>query len=178
VASGQCYDNNWGNAAGYGTTCRLPLWNLVQGTYTVVISPPDSRSALTSFNAILQPDIVGPSMGLNTGTTTNLGPGQAERLTFNGNAGDNMALMIANVSTTNPAGQSVQFAVYRPDLSIAAGSAYLNGQTASSATLNLTNLPVAGTYTVVVSTGGEAGTAQITPTLADSSGNPVIVPHQ
>jgi hypothetical protein len=150
----------------------------VQGTYTVVISPPDSGSSLSSFNAVLQPDTIGPSMGLNTGTTTNLGPGQVERLTFSGNAGDNMALMIANVSTTNPAGQSVQFAVYRPDLSITAGSAYLNGQTASSATLNLTDLPVAGTYTVVVSTGGEAGTAQITPTLTDSSGNPVIVPHQ
>ena len=172
--SGQCYDAVYAANTGRLPSCRLPLWNLVQGTYTIVISPPDSGSTINSFNATLQPDTIGPAMGLNTTTTTTLGPGQVERVTFSANAGDNMALMIAGISTSNPAGQPVQFQVYRPDLSITASSAYVNGQSATSATVNLTDLPAAGTYTVVVSTGGEAGTAQITPRLADASGNPII----
>jgi hypothetical protein len=162
VASGQCYDQNWGSSTGRGTTCRLPLWNLVQGTYTVVISPPDSGSSLSSFNTTLQADTLAGPLSVNTQATATLSLGQVDRMTFTANAGDNLALIVANVSTTSPANQPMTFAVYRPDGAILTTNAFLTDAFTSGGTFDLTNLPVSGTYTVVVSTSGMPGTAQLT----------------
>jgi YD repeat-containing protein len=169
IASGNCYATQ---ANANQATCRLPLWNLIQGTYTVVVSPPDSGTSI-GFSAELQADTTGPALSLNTASTVTLGAGQVERMNFTANAGDNLGLAVANVSTTNPTGQSVTFAVYTPGSSITPSGAYLNGQYTSSGTLALTNLPTSGTYTVVVSTSGMPGTAQVTLVQTDSSGNPV-----
>jgi trimeric autotransporter adhesin len=172
VASGQCYDAWYSGTQNWVPTCRLPLWNLVQGTYTVVITPPDSSSWFYGFNASLQADTVGPALSLNTAATPTLSLGQVERMTFTGNAGDNLALNVANVSTTNTSGQSVQFSVYQPNGAILTTNAYLTGSYTSSGTLQLPNLPTSGTYTVVMSTaGGEPGTAQLTLTSQTITSN-------
>ncbi|RUL77621.1 pre-peptidase C-terminal domain-containing protein [Dyella choica] len=159
VASGQCYTSAQSTTQ---STCRLPLWNLAQGTYTLVVSPPNSGSALTSFNVTLQADTIGSSLSLNTPATVTLGLGQVERMTFAANAGSNLALSIANVSTTNPSGQAVAIAVYQPGGTILTTNALLSGSFTGNGTLSLTNLPATGTYTAVISTSGMPASAQMT----------------
>ncbi|MBB5357045.1 YD repeat-containing protein [Rhodanobacter sp. ANJX3] len=158
VASTTCYTSNPGNS------CRLPLWNLTAGTYSVTVSSPNASSTI-SFNAMLGPDVVGPALVTNTPTTVTLGAGQTERLTFNATAGSTVALNLSNVSTT-PTGQAVFVYVYRPDTgTITATNAYTstNVSGGSSGTLNLSNLPASGTYTVKVYTSyGEPGSVQLT----------------
>jgi len=151
-----CYTSNPGG------DCRISLWNLAAGTYSVVVTVPYSNMTM-SFNAILQPDTMGPTLTDNNPTTVNLGAGQVERLTFNANQGDTMALNLSGVSTTSPTGQLVYVNVYRPDTgAITTGNYYTQFSTSSSITLNLPNLPVSGTYTVVVYTNnGTPATAQL-----------------
>ncbi|ARL21137.1 hypothetical protein BOC47_00665 [Burkholderia pseudomallei] len=153
VASGQC---------GQGGTCRFALWNLAQGSYSMVATPMYTFYSIAGFDAVLQSDTAGPALSVNTEQTATLAQGQVERFTFNGNAGDNRVLNVAGVSTTSPAGQPVTFAVYRPDNSITPSNAYMSSQYTDSGSLSMSNLPVSGTYTVVVSTAGEPGSAQLT----------------
>ncbi|CAJ7324169.1 IPT/TIG domain protein [Burkholderia pseudomallei] len=156
-----------------GGSCRLPLWNLAAGTYSVVVSPPDVTSRI-SFNAILAPDMLGPVLAVNTPTTINLAAGQSERLTFNANAGDTVALQLSGVSTA-PAGQQMYVQVYSPGTTppSALTSAYSVFSTASSTMVNLQNLPASGTYLVVVSlASGTPGNAQLT--LAPSVGGTIV----
>ena len=150
ASGGECYS---------GWTCRYSLWDLAAGTYTVVVSPP-SASQTVGFYAILETDINGPVLSPNTPTTVNLSLGQVERLTFNANAGDSVNLNLSGVSTTNPSGLSAYVSVYRPDVgTITTGDAYSSFSTTSSSSLSLQNLPVSGTYTVVVSTSGIVGSS-------------------
>ena len=150
ASGGGCY-TSW--------TCRYPLWNLATGTYLIVVSPPSTTSTV-GFKATLNPDITGPVLSANTPTTVSLGLGQVERLTFNANAGDNVALVLSSVSTTNPSGLSAYVSVYRPDVgTITTGDAFSSFSSTSSNTLTLQNLPVTGTYTVVVGTSGVIGSA-------------------
>lgn len=143
-------------------TCRYPLWNLAAGTYTVVVSPPDANSTV-GFTGMLEPDISGPALSANTPVTVNLSLGQVERLTFNANAGDNVAVSVSNASTSNPGGLPVYVNVYRPDVgTIATGNYYTTANITDSGTINMQSLPVSGTYTVVVYTSGVPGTAQLT----------------
>ena len=154
-------------------SCRLPLWNLAAGTYSVVVSPPDVTSRI-SFNAILTSDIVGPVLAVNTPTTINLAAGQSERLTFNANAGDTVALQLSGVSTT-PAGQPMYVQVYSPGSTppFSKTSWYSILSTTSSATANLQNLPASGTYLVVISlASGTPGSAQLT--LAPNAGGTLV----
>ena len=138
-------------------TCRYSLWNLVSGNYTIVVAP-SSSGASVSFDAMLTPDIVGPALSLSTPTAVSLNWGQAERLTFNANAGDNLALSVSNVNA-----RWMGVYVYRPDAtSIATGNAYAAVTGSGAGTIRLPNLPVSGTYTVVVLTNGEPGSAQLT----------------
>ncbi|CAJ2791659.1 IPT/TIG domain protein [Burkholderia pseudomallei] len=155
VATTYCYVNTT-------SSCRVPLWNLVAGTYSVVVAPPDSNSTI-SFNAVLQPDIVGSALTANTAATVTLGTGQVERLTFNANAGDTVALQLSGASTT-PAGRSVYVNVYRPDTgAILTTNYYTYLSTTTSAIVNLPNLPATGPYTLVVYTlAGVPANAQIT----------------
>ncbi len=87
-----------------------------------------------------------------------------ERLTFNANQGDTVALNLSGVSTTGPTGQSVYVNVYRPDSGlITTGNYYTYFSETGSGTLNLQNLPASGTYTAVVyTTYGTPASAQLT----------------
>ena len=153
VASGSdCY-NGW--------TCRYSLWSLAAGNYTVVVSPTGAGGSL-GFNAMLEPDIVGPVLSANTPATVNLSLGQVERLTFNANAGASVNLDLSGVSTTNPSGLSAYVSVYRPDVgTITTSDAYNSFSSTSSGTLSLQNLPVSGVYTIVVSTSGVVGSSTL-----------------
>lgn len=146
-----------------GSSCRIALLNLVAGTYSVVVTPPNGSSIL-NFNAILLPDVAGPVLAANTPVAANLSAGQVTRLTFNANAGDNVTLNLAGVSTT-PAGQAVFADIYRPDTGVITTSSYYTtfNSSGSNATLNLQNLPASGTYTVrVYNSYGIPSNAQMT----------------
>jgi hypothetical protein len=77
--------------------------------------------------------------------------------------GDTVALTLSGVNTTSPTGQPVYVAIWRPDVgAITPGNTYTSFGTTSSNTLNLSNLPVSGTYTLAVyTTNGTPGTAQL-----------------
>ena len=133
-----------------GPSCRLAVWNLPAGTYSVVLYP--DGNGIISTKAMIQPDIYGPPMAFNTTTPINLDSGQLKRLTFNANVGDTVTLQLSGVSTT-PAGQSVYAAIYRPDTGAITVSNYYTYFTSSgSEQLSLPNLPASGTYTVAVYT--------------------------
>jgi methionine-rich copper-binding protein CopC len=138
--------------------CRYALWNLAAGTYTVVLSLLSSDETITSVSAQIQADTIGTALTVNTPTTVNLGVGQVERYTFTANAGDNYALQLSGVTN----GQTMYANVYRPDTgAITTGNYYTTFGTNGSQAINLPNLPVSGAYTVVVSTGGGAASAQL-----------------
>ncbi|WP_343205910.1 IPT/TIG domain-containing protein, partial [Rhodanobacter sp. MP1X3] len=138
---------NWPYNAGAG--CMQHLWNLAAGTYSVIAVPQDGGTM--HFNALIEADVVGPAIATGGTATVNLSAGQVERLSFNGNVGDTIALNVTGVTTT-PAGNGVTFLVYRPDAgTITTGTpAYTSFDTGSGQIVNLSNLPVSGTYTVIV----------------------------
>jgi hypothetical protein len=155
VSTVACYTTN------PGASCRIALWNLVPGTYTAVVSP-ETTSSIISFNAIVASDIVGPTLAANTPATVNLATGQLERFTFSANAGTTVALQLSGVSTV-PTGQSLQAYIYSPATStITTGNYYTSFTSSGSNTINLTNLPATGTYTVIVFTNGIPASGQIT----------------
>jgi len=146
VGSNSCFASN------PGASCTLPLWSLPAGDYSVIASP--SYGGVISFNAILQPDFVGGAIAMNGTANIVLSAGQTSRYTFSANAGDTVALNVSALTTT-PAGQTVSFTVYRPDAGTLFNSttAYTKFQPSAAQTVNLQNLPVSGTYTIVVSQG-------------------------
>jgi YD repeat-containing protein len=159
IKSGTCFVES-------GPGCNLSLWNLQAGTYSVIVTPPSNTSAM-SFSALLEPDLIGPTLTAGTPQAVSFGTGQAERVTFNATAGQTVALQLSNVATT-PSGQNVYALVYRPDTgAITTSNYYTTLNSNGSTTLNLPDLPASGTYTVVVYAGnasysGLPGSAQLT----------------
>lgn len=153
VAASYCYASNPGGG------CRFALWDLIAGTYNVVVSP--TWGGTLGFTAQIQPDAIGPALAPSSVTSVTLPAGQVERFTFNANAGDSYALNMSGISTT-PSGQPMYVNVYLPG----AGpnpAVYASNSNSGLNTLNLSNLPITGTYTVVVYTAyGEASSATLT----------------
>ncbi|MFG6896648.1 glutamate synthase, partial [Burkholderia pseudomallei] len=150
ISSNPCYVGNG--------TCRYALWNLAAGTYSVILSPAQSNSSI-SVNAQVEPDVIGPAISANTPATVNLVQGEVERLTFNGNLGDTVALQISGVS-----GQQMCVNVYRPDIgAITTTNYYTSFCTGGTQIINLPTLPASGTYTLAVySPNGGVSSGQIT----------------
>jgi hypothetical protein len=120
-----------------------------------VVSPQNSGSTI-SFNAQLIPETAASALTPNAPVSLNIPAGYVSRYTFNANASENVALQLSGVS-----GTSIQMQVYRPDVGlITPGNAYasINVGTGSAQTMNLSNLPVSGTY-VVLLWGGYPGSA-------------------
>jgi YD repeat-containing protein len=165
ISSANNCSNTW--------TCRYPLWNLAAGTYTVVISPPDVTSTISAA-AMLEPDIQGGALSANTPISINLGMGQVERYTFAAAQGSNVALRLASVNTGN-VNWPVNVNVYSPSTgTITTGNYYTTFNapgTNGAKTINLSNLPTSGTYTLVIYTSGLPGTAQLT--FSPSPTNPI-----
>jgi len=155
VASQGCYTTS------PGAGCRLALWNLASGTYTVIVSPQYPTNTI-GFNAILEPDTIGPALVASAPATVNLAAGEVERFTFNASAGGTVALQLSGVTTT-PAGQNMYVQVYAPGVVPTASNNLALIYTSSSTTSNLQNLPATGTYTAIVSLiPGTPGNAQLT----------------
>jgi YD repeat-containing protein len=153
ITSALCYKSN------PGSSCRLALWNLVPGTYSVTVSPIWGGTA--HFSAMVKPDVVDPELQPGIPSTVTLNTGEVHRLTFHGNAGDAVALRLSGV-TTAPGNQVVGVSLYRPDTGAIGQSRYTNVETSTASTLNLTDLPATGTYTAVVyTTYGESASAQL-----------------
>lgn len=98
--------------------------------------------------------------------------GQVKRVTFDATLGGTVALQLSGVTTT-PLGSNVLVKIYRPDVgAITPDNYYTYFATTSTSTLNLSNLPVGGTYTVTVeSDDGLPAKAKLTvfPGVADSA---------
>ncbi|PPU91603.1 hypothetical protein XalbCFBP2523_14075, partial [Xanthomonas albilineans] len=127
--------------------CQVNLSNLAAGTYTVVMSPPSDGDQTMQFTATLSTDLA-DSLPLNTAKAMSLTRrGQNARLSFNGKAGQQgLALQVSGQSTA-PANADVYYTVYAPDGS-QVNSIVLTGS--GGGTLNLSRLPVDGSYTVFV----------------------------
>lgn len=142
ITSGSCYQSN------PASNCRVFLWGLAAGNYSIVAVQPNG--GVMSFNASLNPPVIGPLLTTNTQTSVNLSNGQYELLTFNANAGQTATITMTGASTV-PAGQSVFVVVYRPDVgTIVPTNYYSYFDTNQTQNLTLSNLPVSGAYTIVV----------------------------
>jgi hypothetical protein len=73
-----------------------------------------------------------------------LAMGQNGRYTFSGTAGASATVQITSI-VTSPAGKTLALVVLKPD-----GSTLNTAYATTSFTLNLTNLPTTGSYTVFV----------------------------
>jgi len=144
VASATC------NPSDPGGGCRIPLWNLASGTYTVVVSS-SNKSATLSFTAILRKETIEGNLERGNERDVSLSEGQVRRFTFDAALGDTVALRLSGIATT-PAGRFVTVQIYRPDSGrILAGSGYASLTPTAYGTLNLPNLPVGGKYVAIVS---------------------------
>ncbi|CAJ5372094.1 IPT/TIG domain protein [Burkholderia pseudomallei] len=138
--------------------CTADLWNLVAGTYTVVVTPPSSNSVI-GFTPSLMSEIVGSALTVNTPIQLNVNENQGQRYTFNANAGSNYALQVSGVT-----GQPMSVRIYSPNSAITVNGYYTSFTTSSTQSINLSNLPATGSYTVEVSCawGGPTCTGQMT----------------
>lgn len=139
LVTGTCLTANPGGG------CELDLINLpISGTYSVGLLPPGS-STLTA-TVTLSSDTTG-TLTANTPLSLTLNrSGQNARLTFSGTASDSVGIEVAGLTTT-PANQTVAMTVYKPDGTMLASA---TASTTSGGFINLGNLPVTGTYTVLL----------------------------
>ncbi|CAJ9217088.1 IPT/TIG domain protein [Burkholderia pseudomallei] len=138
--------------------CTADLWNLVAGTYTIVVAPPSSNSVI-GFTPSLMSEIVGSALTVNSPIQLNVNENQGQRYTFNANAGDTYALQLSGVT-----GQPMSVRVYSPNGAITVSGYYTTFTTSSTQLINLPNLPATGTYTLEVSCGwgGSTCSGQLT----------------
>lgn len=133
----------------YTQGCSLNLNLNDGGVYGIVVRPdPDYRDTTISFSMVLSSDVHIP-MSLDVKEQIEIeNDGQNGRLTFQGVEGDTLAIVVSGISTV-PEGGSVACSVYKPD------GTFLHSMSVSSVfrkglLLNLPNLPLTGTYTVLV----------------------------
>jgi YD repeat-containing protein len=146
--------------------CDANLPNLTAGIYSIVVEPPVDGNRTMSFQVTLSSDVTG-ELPRDTAAALNLARrGQNGRFTFTGTQGETVALQVVD-QATEPAEQNVYYMVYRPD-----GSYLTSMVTAAPETLNISNLPVTGTYTVFVDPG--FGAALVAETLLASGARDLI----
>ncbi|MFC6839976.1 IPT/TIG domain-containing protein [Xanthomonas theicola] len=147
VVSATCYQSNQG--------CDLNLRAPQAGTYGIVVTPLDATQTM-KYKVGVSNDL---RMALPRETSFKLDVprrGQNARLSFAAQAGQSLALQIAG-QTTLPAGNSVGYAVYKPD-----GALLAIGSTTHYTTLNMPTLPASGEYMVFVDPGyGSTVTSQL-----------------
>jgi len=149
VANPTCYT---GDAAG---SCSLHLWYVTAGRYRVTVAP--VYDGELHFDAVLRKHLTGRTLPLDGELAFKLSTAQAERVTFDATAGQNVALHVADVAT-QPANQKARILVYRPDAGAITTQtvAYADMSVSPAGTVNLPQLPVSGKYTVIVLPGSGA----------------------
>jgi hypothetical protein len=130
---------------GLGATTALPTF-AVTGTHTVVVTPPAGLTQ-TAFKLALLEGVAIPVDGAAADVAI-ANPGEGARLTFAGAAGENLGLGITGVTLAPASVTTTDFYVFKPDASL-----FTNVRCAADGTqcaMNLENLPVTGTYTIIV----------------------------
>ncbi|MGF6495642.1 YD repeat-containing protein [Luteibacter sp. 621] len=154
--------------------CARSFWNLVEGTYAVVVRSGGSSLALQATG---RPNTVVGALTPGVPADITRGLGEALRYTFRAEAGETAILHLDNLAST-PAGYYTNVLVYRPDGgAIWESNPYSSFYSRDRTTLTLPNLPVAGEYVVIV--GGDVGLPQTgTLTLFKGQADPnVSVAH-
>ncbi|MBB5943747.1 IPT/TIG domain-containing protein [Xanthomonas sp. 3307] len=134
LASGYCDVERGG--------CDFDLINLAAGKYAVLITQEEEQAA--TYDVTLSSDLA-----LNLQRDTPLAVsvarrGQNARLSFQGQAGDKLAVLVQNQATT-PADGTSYYSVYQPN-----GTLLTSGSTRTGTAIGLGSLPTTGQYSVVV----------------------------
>ena len=146
-----------GGAFGLGTTTQLPPFT-VTGTHSVVFTP-GTATTLHGFKVGL---LAGVTLAVDS-PAFNLAianPGEGARLNFSATVGENFGIGITGLVLTPATTTAIAFSVYRPDGTLlTAGSCQMDGTQCSA---NLTNLPVTGSYSIIVQPmNGATGSMQV-----------------
>ncbi|WP_058836190.1 IPT/TIG domain-containing protein [Luteimonas abyssi] len=135
ISSTMCYQSGGG--------CGFNLSPVQSGYYSITVTP-QSGSQTMSFKTTVSADVSGVLERDEPQAVQLPRRGQNGRFTFDAQAGETLALQVA-AQTTVPVGKQAYYRVYRPD-----GTQLAVTNTATSATLNLPQLPETGTYVVLV----------------------------
>nr|WP_233411018.1 IPT/TIG domain-containing protein [Rugamonas sp. CCM 8940] len=141
---------------------RLPS----AGTYTVLLSPAATDKGKIDLQ--LKAEALGVLSVDGAPLPLSLAAGVNGRYTFGATTGQRLTLGYTGVST-NPAGQSVGFAVYKPD-----GTLLFSDSWANDNSNTLPVLPTSGTYAVLVNPRGLA-TANLTLTLSTELAGALVI---
>ena len=142
-------------------------------TYTLFVDPVTYTGSVTLTLSDDLTDTI--SAGGSSVTATISRPGQNERVSFSGTAGENLGL---GMTSTSFGGSGGTVSVYRGTSLVGLGTGYFNSSGDTS--VNWSNLPATDTYTILVDPG--ATTGSVTLTLSDDltssidvDGGPVTV---
>jgi len=125
-------------------SCNLPSLPST-GTYTVVVNPYSSNTSVVGQLTLSQDAIGSIDLGATTTFSTSR-VGQNGRYSFNGTAGQTLALAWSGATF---AGSSNQMSVYAPDGAMVASGAF-GSSNYPGGQFQLNNLPQSGSYTVVI----------------------------
>jgi YD repeat-containing protein len=134
-----------GTASELGSTTQLPPFT-VTGTHTVVYTP-RATTTQTAFKVGLLAGVAlpvdGGAVDLAIGS-----PGEGARLSFAGVAGQNLGLGITGLVLSPATATYASIAVYRPNADfLTSALCRLDG---TQCAVNMPNLPVTGTYNIIV----------------------------
>lgn len=124
----------------YSTAGNHHFWGLAPGHYVLSMGSCPMNVTATLTRDIRDTLALGATKSFDLNRS-----GQTVRYSFEGTAGQTVAVGPQSYTTT-PAGRSVSTSVLKPD-----GTLYKSSQTATASMFNLENLPVTGTYTLIVS---------------------------
>lgn len=145
------------NAAGLGLTSPLPPFT-VTGTHSVLFAPFVPVTQQT-FKVGLVGGVAIPADGAAADVVI-ANPGQGARLTFAGIAGENLGLGVSGVALSPAAVTTTNLSVYKPDATLFVS--FPCSVDGSRCAANLENLPVAGTYSIIVQpVNGATGTQRL-----------------
>jgi hypothetical protein len=145
--------------AGNASSATLNLTNLVSGTYTVLVTPNNYNSAPSSMQLVLANAVSGGlSVNGSTATFQTYVPGQYGYFTFSGTAGQDLGLALTQLTLVPNSFSYASLAIYKPDgTSLTSATCYTSSSPGCQ--VSLTNLPQSGTYSMVVTPGGQASMA-------------------
>ena len=142
---------------GLGTTTALPPF-AATGTHAVTLVP----TLGTTQSAFRIGLLAGVAIAID-GAPADVAianPGEGARVTFAGVAGENLGLGVSGVVLNPASAATTNVAVYKPDASLL--SSVSCGTDGSRCAVNLENLPVSGTYTIIVQpANGATGTQRV-----------------
>ena len=145
------------SAVGLGATTLLPPF-ATTGTHSVVLvaSAGTTRSA---FNLGLLGGVAIPVDGAAADVAI-VNPGEGARLTFAGVAGENLGLGVTGVALSPTSVTTTNIWIYKPDASLLASVSCASDGTQCAG--NLENLPVTGSYSIIVQpSSGATGTQRL-----------------